>query len=49
MYVMEPGNDPSRIFRSGDILDVFTRWFGGVTSRPNVLIGAVYLLGALPD
>jgi glutamate/aspartate transport system substrate-binding protein len=39
----------AQIFRSGDILDVFTRWFGGVTSRPNVLIGAVYLLGALPD
>jgi glutamate/aspartate transport system substrate-binding protein len=39
----------AQIFRSGDILDVFTRWFGGVTSRPNVLIGAVYLLGALPE
>ena len=39
----------AQIFRSGDILNVFTGWFGGVTSRPNVLIGAVYLLGALPD
>jgi glutamate/aspartate transport system substrate-binding protein len=39
----------AQIFRSGDVLDVFTKWFGGVTSRPNVLIGAVYLLGALPD
>jgi glutamate/aspartate transport system substrate-binding protein len=39
----------AQIFRSSEILDIFTRWFGGVTSRPNVLIGAVYILGALPD
>jgi glutamate/aspartate transport system substrate-binding protein len=39
----------AQIFRGSEILDIFTRWFGGVTSRPNVLIGAVYILGALPD
>jgi ABC-type amino acid transport substrate-binding protein len=39
----------ARIFRGGEVLDIFTKWFGGVTSRPNVLIGAVYILGALPD
>jgi ABC-type amino acid transport substrate-binding protein len=38
----------AQIFR-GDILDIFTKWFGNVASRPNVLIGAVYLLGALPE
>jgi glutamate/aspartate transport system substrate-binding protein len=39
----------AQIFRGGDILDVFTRWFGGVAARPNPLIGSVYLLGALPE
>jgi glutamate/aspartate transport system substrate-binding protein len=39
----------AQTFRGGEVLDIFTKWFGGVTSRPNVLIGAVYLLGALPE
>jgi ABC-type amino acid transport substrate-binding protein len=39
----------AQIFRGGDILDVFTKWFGGVAARPNPLIGSVYLLGALPE
>ena len=39
----------AQIFRGGDILDIFTKWFGGVASRPNPLIGSVYLLGALPE
>jgi len=36
-------------FRSGEILNIFTKWFGGVAQRPNLLIGAVYLLGSLAD
>ena len=36
-------------FRSGKILNIFTKWFGGVAQRPNLLIGAVYLLGSLAD
>ena len=39
----------AQIFRGGDILDIFTRWFGGVALRPSPLIGSVYLLGALPE
>jgi glutamate/aspartate transport system substrate-binding protein len=39
----------AQVFRSSEILDIFTRWFGGAGLRPNLLIGAVYILGALPD
>lgn len=37
------------VFRSGDIINIFTKWVGGGAQRPNQLIGAVYLLGALSD
>jgi glutamate/aspartate transport system substrate-binding protein len=39
----------AQIFRSGEILNIFTKWFGGFSQRPNLLIGAVYLLGSLAD
>ncbi|NJO55818.1 MAG: hypothetical protein HC834_05060 [Rhodospirillales bacterium] len=39
----------ARIFRSGDILGIFTKWVGGGAQRPNQLIGAVYLLGTLSE
>ena len=38
-----------QIFRSGEILAIFTKWVGGVAQRPNRLIGTVYLLGALSE
>ena len=38
----------AQIFRS-EILDIFTKWFGSAGARPSLLIGAVYVLGALPD
>ena len=39
----------AQTFRSGEVLNIFTKWFGGVAQRPNLLIGAVYLLGGLAD
>jgi len=30
----------AKTFRSGEILNIFTKWFGGVAQRPNLLIGA---------
>ena len=39
----------AQLYRSSEILDIFTHWFGGAGLRPNLLIGAVYMLGALPD
>jgi hypothetical protein len=38
----------AQVYRSSEILDIFTHWFGGAGLRPNLLIGAVYVLGALP-
>lgn len=39
----------AQIFRSGAILNIFTKWVGGVAQRPSRLIGTVYLLGALAE
>ena len=39
----------AEVYRSSEILDIFTHWFGGAGLRPNLLIGAVYVLGALPE
>jgi ABC-type amino acid transport substrate-binding protein len=39
----------AQIFRSSDIINIFTKWVGGGVQRPNQLIGAIYLLGALSD
>ena len=39
----------ARIFRSGDVLKIYEKWFTPVGLRPGPLINAVYLLGALPD
>jgi ABC-type amino acid transport substrate-binding protein len=39
----------AQTFRSGEVLNIFTKWFGGVAQRPSLLIGAVYLLGGLAD
>ena len=37
-------------YRSNKILEIYAAWFSGAGPRPNVLIGAVYMLGALaPD
>jgi ABC-type amino acid transport substrate-binding protein len=37
------------IYRKGDIVDVFNRWFAQIGLRPSALLGAAYLLGALSD
>ena len=39
----------ARIFRSGEVLKIYERWFAPVGLRPGPLINAVYLLGAIPD
>jgi glutamate/aspartate transport system substrate-binding protein len=39
----------ARIFRSGQIVEVFAKWFGQYGIQPGVLLNAVYALGKLPD
>jgi len=39
----------ARIFRSGEVLKIYEKWFTPVGLRPGPLINAVYLLGALPE
>jgi glutamate/aspartate transport system substrate-binding protein len=39
----------ARVFRSGEIIDIYTRYFSGVAPRPSVWLGAVFTFGGLPD
>ena len=39
----------AEIFRSGEILKIYDKWFGQKGLRRGVLLNAVYLLGALPE
>jgi glutamate/aspartate transport system substrate-binding protein len=39
----------AHVFRSGEIIDVYTRYFSGIAPRPSVWLGAVFTFGGLPD
>jgi glutamate/aspartate transport system substrate-binding protein len=39
----------AQIYRSGQIAEVFRRWFDQIGLRPSVLMGAAFILGGLPD
>jgi ABC-type amino acid transport substrate-binding protein len=39
----------ARIFRSGEIIKIYDKWFTPVGLRPGPLMNAVYLLGAIPE
>jgi ABC-type amino acid transport substrate-binding protein len=38
----------ARIYRSGQIQDVYDRWLGAI-GRPSVLLQSIYYLNALPE
>ncbi len=39
----------ARVFRSGEVIELYTRYFSGVAQRPSVWLGAVFTFGALPE
>jgi ABC-type amino acid transport substrate-binding protein len=39
----------AQIFRSGQGLEIFKRWFEPIGLRPGLLLGAIYALGSLPE
>ena len=39
----------ARLFRSGEVIELYTRYFSGVAQRPSVWLGAVFTFGALPE
>jgi glutamate/aspartate transport system substrate-binding protein len=39
----------AQIFRSGDVLDLYTKYFSGFAQRPSLFLGAVFTFGALPE
>ena len=39
----------AKIFRSGEILQIYDKYFGDIGFRPSVWLGAVFTFGGLPD
>ena len=39
----------AEVYRSGEVMKIFDRWFGPLGLRPGLLLGASYALGALPE
>jgi glutamate/aspartate transport system substrate-binding protein len=38
----------ARLYASGEIVDIFRRWFGNI-GKPSAVLEAVYILGAIPE
>jgi len=39
----------AQVFRSGEIIEIYSKYFSGVTPHPSVWLGAVFTFGALPE
>ena len=39
----------ARVFRSGEIVEIYTKYFSTLAPRPSAWIGAVFTFGALPE
>ncbi len=39
----------ARVFRSGEIIEIYTKYFSTLAPRPSAWIGAVFTFGALPE
>lgn len=39
----------AQVFRSGEVIELYTKYFSGVAQRPSVWLGAVFTFGALPE
>ncbi len=57
--IMLPRGDPAfrlavntalaRVFRGGDVIDIYNKWFSGIAQRPSLWVGAVFTFGGLPE
>ena len=39
----------AQVFRSGEVIEIYTRYFSGVAQRPSVWVGAIFTFGGLPE
>ena len=39
----------AKVFRSGEILQIYSKYFGDIGFRPSIWVGAVFTFGGLPD
>jgi glutamate/aspartate transport system substrate-binding protein len=37
------------VFRGGDVIELYTKYFSGIAQRPSIWLGAVFTFGALPE
>jgi ABC-type amino acid transport substrate-binding protein len=38
----------AEIYRSGAIVEIFNRWFGGI-GKPGIMLQAAFIFGAIPE
>jgi glutamate/aspartate transport system substrate-binding protein len=39
----------ARVFRSGEVVEIYTKYFSGFAGRPSAWLGAVFTFGGLPE
>jgi ABC-type amino acid transport substrate-binding protein len=39
----------ARVFRNGDVIDIYNKWFSAIAQRPSLWVGAVFTFGGLPE
>jgi len=39
----------AKLFRSGEVIQIYSKYFGDLGFRPSVWLGAVFMFGGLPD
>ena len=39
----------AQVFRSGEIVALYTRYFSGIAQRPSIWLGAIFTFGGLPE
>jgi glutamate/aspartate transport system substrate-binding protein len=39
----------AQVFRSGEVVELYTKYFSGIAQRPSAWLGAIFTFGSLPD
>ena len=39
----------AQMFRSGEVIELYSKYFSGIAQRPSVWLGAVFTFGGLPE
>jgi glutamate/aspartate transport system substrate-binding protein len=39
----------AQVFRSGEVVELYTKYFSGIAQRPSAWLGAIFMFGSLPE